>query len=253
MTHVAIAEKFGQQFGMRITKQTISGWMKDKDKYLKIEEEDVDGYRIRDAKFPELEDCIALWHNKCMDNNIPVLDEMIKIKARDYYGPLCNIDPNFKFSNGWLQNFEKRFQLTLRTICGESGSVNKETLDRDRELVRRVTSKYKLCDIFNLDETALFYRLPPNKTLASKLSKLEGINQSKDRLTIAFIVNALGTEFVKPIVIAHHRKPRCFKNVWWHKAFCSYFYNKTAWMTMVIFEAWVLEFNEKIKKENRHV
>jgi len=31
-------------------------------------------------------------------------------------------------------------------------------------------------------------------------------------------------------------KPSCFKNVWWHKAFCSYFYNKNAWMTMVIFE-----------------
>ncbi len=54
----------------------------------------------------------------------------------------------------------------------------------------------------------------------------------------AFIVNALCTEFIKP-------------NVWWHKAFCSY--NKNAWMTMTIFEAWLLEFNEKMKKENRHV
>jgi hypothetical protein len=39
MTHAVIAKKFGQQFGMRISKQTISGWIKDKDKYLKIEEE----------------------------------------------------------------------------------------------------------------------------------------------------------------------------------------------------------------------
>jgi hypothetical protein len=41
MTHAVIAEKFGQQFGMRISKQTISGWIKDKDKYLKKEEEEV--------------------------------------------------------------------------------------------------------------------------------------------------------------------------------------------------------------------
>jgi hypothetical protein len=40
-----------------------------------------------------------------MDSNIPVTDEMIKIKARDYYGSVCNIDPNFKFSNGLEQNF----------------------------------------------------------------------------------------------------------------------------------------------------
>ncbi len=32
--------------------------------------------------------------------------------------------------------------------------------------------------------------------------------QSKERLSIAFIVNALGTEFIKPIIIGHHRKPR---------------------------------------------
>ncbi len=184
-----------------------------------------------------------------MDRNIPVTDEMIQTKARD----LCNIDPNFKYSSGWVQKFKKRYHLSLRTICGESGSVNKETLARDRELVRRVTCKYNLCDTFNLDETALFYKLPPNKTLASKLSKLEGIKQSKERLSIAFIVNALGTEFIKPIIIGHHRKPRCFKNVWWHRAYCSYFYNKTAWMTMNIFESWLLEFNEKMKKENRHV
>jgi len=42
---------------------------------------------------------------------------------------------------------------------------------------------------------------------------LEGIKQSKERLSIAFIVNALGTEFIKPIIIGNHRKPRCFKNV----------------------------------------
>jgi hypothetical protein len=39
-----IAEKFGQEFGLRISKQTKSGWIKDTDKYLKIEEE-VDGCR----------------------------------------------------------------------------------------------------------------------------------------------------------------------------------------------------------------
>jgi hypothetical protein len=40
-----------------------------------------------------------------------------------------------------------------------------------------------------------------------KINKLEGIKQSKERLSIAFIVNALGIEFIKPIIIGHHRKP----------------------------------------------
>jgi hypothetical protein len=55
----------------------------------------------------------------------------------------------------------------------------------------------------------------------------------------AFIVDALGTEFIKPIIIGHHRKPRCFKNVWCHKAFCSYFYNITITQAIMnIYKAW---------------
>ncbi len=30
--------------------------------------------------------------NKRLDSNIPVTNEMIKIKARGYYEPLCNIN-----------------------------------------------------------------------------------------------------------------------------------------------------------------
>jgi hypothetical protein len=43
LMQAVIAEKFGQEFGLRISKQIISGWIKDTDKYLKIEE--VDGCR----------------------------------------------------------------------------------------------------------------------------------------------------------------------------------------------------------------
>jgi hypothetical protein len=37
---------------------------------------------------------------------------------------------------------------------------------------------------------------------------LEGIKQSKEKLSIVFFVNALGTELIKSIIIGHHRKPR---------------------------------------------
>ena len=134
--------------------------------------------------------------------------------VQDYFGPLCGVDKDFKYSNGWLNNFKKRYHITLQTIVGESGSVDKVKVEEDRKLLRKVLSKYIQSDIFNLDETALFFKLPPNKTLASKINKLEGVKQSKDRLSVAVIVNAPGDEFIKPI--GHHRKPRCFKDTYWH-------------------------------------
>ncbi len=48
----------------------------------------------------------------------------------------------------------------------------------------------KILLIFNLDETALFFKLPRYHQIKHRL---EGIKQSKERLSIAFIVNALGT------------------------------------------------------------
>jgi hypothetical protein len=55
--------------------------------------------------------------------------------------------------------------------------------------------------IFNLDETALFYKLEPNKTLSIKGEQAIGKKQSKERLTVALCFNASGTEKLKPFVI----------------------------------------------------
>jgi hypothetical protein len=42
-----------------------------------------------------------------------------------------------------------------------------------------------------LDETALFYKLLPSSTLASERQK--GVKADKKRITIAYFVNATGT------------------------------------------------------------
>ena len=66
-----------------------------------------------------------------------------------------------------MLEFKKHHGISFRIICGESGSApSPEKIEEDRQL-RKVLSKYQLSDIFNLDETALFYRLPLNKTLAN--------------------------------------------------------------------------------------
>ena len=63
-----------------------------------------------------------------------------------------------------------------------------------------------------MDETGLFFRALPDKTLAVKGSDCAGSKKSKDRLTVAVCVNAVG-EFETPLVIGHALKPGCFKNL----------------------------------------
>jgi hypothetical protein len=51
--------------------------------------------RLRNAKYPELEESLAAWHSYQVSKNIPVSDEMLLEKAKDYFGPLCGLEEAF--------------------------------------------------------------------------------------------------------------------------------------------------------------
>ena len=47
---------------------------------------------------------------------------------------------------------------------------------------------YRPCDILNIDESGLYWKLTLDRTLATEASS--GGKKSKDRVTVAFTVNA---------------------------------------------------------------
>lgn len=135
--------------------------------------------RVRVAKYPELEECLIVWHQQTSNKNVPISDEMLIDKAKDY-GVMLDIK-DFNYSCGWLTKFKQRHGLSLQKIVGKSGSVDKQVAELERGKLNEVLRNYDLKVRFNLDETALFYRLGPNQTLASTKNKLEGIKLSKER------------------------------------------------------------------------
>ena len=62
------------------------------------------------------------------------------------------------------------FLIKQYTIKGESASVSMKVVEECRAEIKKFiisfAPKYGLENIWNLDETALFYRLMPNRTLA---------------------------------------------------------------------------------------
>lgn len=75
----------------------------------------------------------------------------------------------FKASNHWLENFKERHGIKFRTEQGEAAAVDQEVVATWQETVlKEALSKYAADDVFNADETGLFWRLMPNKTLAFK-------------------------------------------------------------------------------------
>ena len=114
-----------------------------------------------------------------------------------------------------------------------------------------VLAKYDLDDIFNIDETGLFFRLGPNYTLASH--KVKGTKLSKERITVALCANATGTIKIKPFVIAKSKRPRSFGISFDPEVYVRYRNNKKAWMTRDLFTDWFVDFDWQMHLKKRKV
>ncbi|GBO05892.1 hypothetical protein AVEN_83276-1 [Araneus ventricosus] len=76
--------------------------------------------KIRNSTYPEVEKCVRKWFVQCRDQNLPASELMWQQKAEDFVKELDS-NSEFKASNGWLENFEKRHN---RKICDETASVD---------------------------------------------------------------------------------------------------------------------------------
>lgn len=114
------------------------------------------------------------------------------------------------FSHGWLQGYKRRHGIRSYNIHGEAASHNNspEALQRIEE-IRALCKKYELSNILNMDETGLFWKSTPTRTLATQ--KLSGKKQEKDRITIAVTCNADGSERYPLWIIGRSKNPRCFQ------------------------------------------
>ncbi|XP_019240669.1 PREDICTED: tigger transposable element-derived protein 6-like [Nicotiana attenuata] len=140
----------------------------------------------------------------------------------------------------------------LIVFMGKAESAPIQDLPAFRTKLQEVIKNYALKDVFNCDETGLFFRMAPNKTLAQ--APESECKKDRSRTTVMLMCNALGTEKLKPLVIGTVAKPRCYKNVDMASLpHINYFYNKKAWITREIFKTYMLRLNAKFEDENRKI
>ena len=102
--------------------------------------------------------------------------------------------PNFKGSNGWLCKWKERYNIKEFAVCGESGDVQGSTIDSWKERLPEIVSGYTKENIYNMDETGVFWRALPSKGFGEKGKGCKGGKQSKHRITVAFFVSAAGVK-----------------------------------------------------------
>lgn len=137
-------------------------------------------------------------------------------------------------------------------MSGESAACDSQyALHWRKNILPPLLLGYSPHDIYNLDETGLFYKCLPNKTLAFKGEKCHGGKHAKDRITVTPICNMTGTHKLPLVVIGMFANPRCFKNV--HTLPVHYYHNKKAWMTTVIFNEMLVKLDNDFHAEGRNI
>ena len=206
--------------------------------------------RKRLSPYEKIEEALLEWIKCARAQNVPISCLVLKEKALQIAAELGEND--FMASNGWIQRFKLRHDLTFKTVCGEAADVVDSVLcDWKKSVLDDILKRYKQCDIFNVDECGLFFRVLPDKTLTFKKEKCVGGKKSKERLTILLGANMDGSEKLRPLVIGKFLKPRCFKNV--KSLPLDYDANKKAWMNANIFEKTIRRFDRHFLKNKRKV
>jgi len=235
-----------------IPANTLSSILKNKDKIVKnIEDSSCSPQRkkLKVSNFPQIEDAMLKWIHRARDHNLPVSGPLIQEKAKEFAQEL---GLEFHGSSGWLHKFKMRNGIISKIISGESAAVSEPDCDDYvTNILPGLIQNYSEQDIFNFDELGLFFKCLPDRTLTFKDKPCHGGKKSKERITVLLGANMAGTEKSKLLVIGKYQKPRCFKNV--KSLPVQYEFNKKAWMTSQIYEAFLHKMDKKFVNEKRNV
>ncbi|KAI1006655.1 hypothetical protein K3495_g1559 [Podosphaera aphanis] len=201
------------------------------------------------TKCPQTNAALELWISLYTSSNVLLTGDLLRQKWKHY---ATNFQEDgaeeLKPSGGWLNSIKARTGLKQVRRHGEGESMNINDVYLEIARLRELLCNYGPKDIFNMDETGLFYALPPSKGLSTN-KNAKGNKAAKTRLTHAFTCNADGSESLKPILIGKALKLRCFKKKTGKKLGFYYRSNHTAWMTSEIFTEWVTDWDQTCQEK----
>ena len=109
-------------------------------------------------------------------------------------------------------------------------------------LSRIIEEGLTLNQVYNCDETGLFWKALPTKSLAArKESKVPRYKVSKERLTILVCANATGEYKVQLTIVGKAKNPRALKNVSPSVLPVRYTNQTNVWMNMKLSEEWFFQ------------
>ena len=145
-----------------------------------------------------------------------------------------------------------------KAICGskESAAPHDELETWKETVLLPTLARYSPNDIYNGDETALFFKSLPHRTYCFDSDKPAGSAKRKDRLTLLIITNMDGSDHRKLSVIGKSKTPRCLQKKYKMQVkdmSVDWYASKNAWMTGEIHHQIMTKLNNEMRLSNRHI
>ncbi|XP_055708815.1 jerky protein homolog-like [Phlebotomus papatasi] len=227
-----------------VGRQTLLDWLK---QYEQLKESSLhlnnaNRTRIQSSTlYPKTSEALFVWFVYMREKGMPVDGIMLRAKALAFFREFKDGPEDFCASEGWLSHWKKRNSIRALSVSGEALSSADHNLPSFMEKFQQLIEEEDLCyeQIYNADETGLWYKTLPKKTLAEKIQKrTAGYKVNKERVTILACANATGYHKLPLFVIGKSEKPRALKHVNKFDLPVKYGHQPSAWMSRYLFKEW---------------
>lgn len=201
--------------------------------------------RNRTGKDAQVESALKLWFANVREQDARVDGPLMRQKAEELANKMGK--ENFVATEGWFHRWKKRENIVYKRTHGEQKDADFKSAEHwiENEWTK-IAGEFTPNDIFNADETGLYYRALPDHTYMFKKDNAKGCKTSKERITILCCANMSGDK-EKLLVIGKSKNPRCFKSV--KNLPVDYYSNTNAWMTSLIFNDWLLKWDKRLNRK----
>jgi hypothetical protein len=156
-------------------------------------------------------------------------------------------------SAAWIDRWKTRHNIVSEKMYGKSAAIRESDLllqEWKAIKLRQILDRFSPRDIYNADETGLFWKALPDRTLAFKNERVSSGKLSKERV-MCLVCASMAGEKVPLLVIGKYAKPRAFKSA--NRLPVEYRANRKAWMTSTLFDEWLLRFDKRMGAEKCNV
>ncbi|XP_066445361.1 tigger transposable element-derived protein 1-like [Eleutherodactylus coqui] len=235
----------------QMNRSTISTILKSKDRIMEHVRSSVPMHstiisKKRGKVIEELENLLSIWMEDCHQKRKPLSLMLIQEKALSLFEDVKTkygeeADVTFTASHGWFNRFKARNNLHNIKVTGEAASADTVAAQEFPATLKEIIQEgvFSPQQIFNVDETGLYWKKMPDRTYISKEEKsMPGFKPAKDRLTLLLGGNTAGDMKIKPLLVYHAENPRALKNIAKASLPVVWKSNRKAWVTLAMFQDW---------------